>query len=91
MNKLEIAFLAFHEQNPIVFSTLKNLALGWKFSGKTKLGIAMLYERARWELTLSLTSTDDFKLNNNHRAFYARLLMRSEPQLAGLFNTRCQG
>ena len=29
-----------------------------------------------------------FKLNNNHRAFYARLLMAQEAELEGFFEVR---
>lgn len=31
---------------------------------------------------------DEYKLNNDYRAFYARLLMANEPELAGFFETR---
>ena len=55
--------------------------------GRHKLGIATLYERARWEIALT-TSDPDYRLNNNFRAFYARLIMLREPDLAGLFDLR---
>ena len=32
----------------------------------------------------------EFKLNNNYRSFYSRLLMEQEPELAGYFETRTQ-
>jgi hypothetical protein len=47
----------------------------------------MLFEVARWEMTLS-TRDSQFKLNNDYRAPYARLLMLREPRLAGLFSIR---
>ena len=34
------------------------------------------------------TQGDPFKVNNTFRARYARLLMRQEPALAGVFETR---
>lgn len=34
------------------------------------------------------TSDPDFKLNNSYRAYYARLIMAQEPDLAGLFALR---
>jgi hypothetical protein len=34
------------------------------------------------------TRGDEFKLNNDYRAPYARLIMRREPDLDGLFETR---
>ena len=56
-------------------------------TGRHKLGIATLYERARWEITLT-TTDPDFKLNNDYRAYYARLLMLCEPDLEDMFNLR---
>jgi hypothetical protein len=78
----------FHEANPRVYSTLRMLAFQWiERTGRHKLGIATLFERTRWEIALS-TSDPDFKLNNDFRAFYSRLLMLREPELAGLFDVR---
>lgn len=78
----------FHTANPHVYQVLVALARQWVTStGRNKLGIGALYERARWEIALS-TGDADYKLNNNYRAFYARLIMRQEADLAGLFDVR---
>jgi hypothetical protein len=84
----ETAFDRFHGDNPRVYEVLVRLAREWvgRF-GSHKLGIATLYERARWEISLA-TNDADFKLNNNFRAYYARLIMAQEPDLAGLFDLR---
>lgn len=86
---LKDEFERFHKENPDVYDTLKKLALEWKTRGKRKLGIKMLYERARWEFALQTTG-DRYNLCNNHTAFYSRLLMEREPELRGLFNLRRQ-
>lgn len=82
------AFETFHDENPRVYSVLVRLAREWvsKF-GRHDLGIGMLYEVARWEITMS-TSDPEYKLNNNFRAFYARLMMYQERDLRGLFEMR---
>lgn len=81
-------FAEFHAKSPEVYSTLVALARQWVAkTGRRRLGIATLFERARWELAIS-TSDPDFKLNNSYRAYYARLIMRAEPDLADLFATR---
>lgn len=80
-------FETFHRENPHVYRTLAALARQWLSTGREKLGIATLFERARWELTLA-TAGDEFKLNNDFRAFYSRLLMAQEVDLAGLFDLR---
>lgn len=84
----ETAFDRFHADNPRVYEVLVRLAREWVArTGRHKLGIATLYERTRWEIALA-TSDPDFKLNNNFRAYYARLIMLREPDLAGLFDLR---
>lgn len=84
----ETAFDRFHADNPRVYEVLVRLAREWvgRF-GSHKLGIATLFERTRWEIALATTDAD-FKLNNNFRAYYARLIMRQEPDLEGLFDLR---
>jgi len=87
-NTIEADFAAFHAANPHVYAELVRLARVWvRERGVNHLGIATLYEVARWNITLS-TAGEAFKLNNNHRALYARLIMDQEPDLAGLFKTR---
>lgn len=81
-------FEEFHADNPRVYATLVDLAREWiARTGRHKLGIKTLYERARWEIALA-TSDADFKLNNNFTAFYARLIMAQESDLDGLFDLR---
>lgn len=81
-------FEAFHRDNPKVYETLVHLAREWiNRTGRRKLGIATLFERARWEIAL-VTTDPEFKLNNSYRAYYARLIMQQEPDLAGLFECR---
>lgn len=82
------AFEEFHHHNPKVYVVLVRLAREWtKRTGRRELGIKTLYERTRWEIALA-TSDPDFKLNNNYTAFYARLIMAQEPDLAGMFDLR---
>ncbi len=84
----DTAFDRFHADNPKVYVTLVRLAREWvSRTGRHKLGIATLFERARWEIALSTTDAD-FKLNNSYRAYYARLIMLREPDLSGLFDLR---
>ena len=48
-----------------------------------------LFEVIRWHRALT-TKGDDFKLNNNHAPFYARLIMSKEADLEEFFNIREQ-
>lgn len=81
-------FEQFHDENPRVYETLVRLAREWiTRTGRRKLGIATLFERTRWDIAIA-TNDPDFKLNNSYRAFYARLIMQENPDLAGIFECR---
>lgn len=81
-------FEKFHADNPIVYNTLHRLARGWVADhGRTKLGIRMLWEVARWEIIRSTRDTE-YKMNNNYTGYYARLLQMQDSILDGLFDIR---
>lgn len=89
--KLERAFWQFHDHHPEVYQALLRFSLDWraKHGPDAHLGVAKLFEQVRWELHLQLGDQVP-KLNNNHRAFYARLLMSRHQELEGLFILRQQ-
>lgn len=85
------SFERFHAANPGVYMALVRLARQARQAGHDRLGIAMLWEILRWEVLLGETKLGDgYKLNNSHRAFYSRLIMEQEADLAGMFATRKQ-
>lgn len=85
---IEDDFWRFHRENPHVYVRLVELARTWRRRrGSRRLGIGMLFEVLRWEVAMRTTG-EDFKLNNNYRSYYARLIMQREPDLAGVFDTR---
>ncbi len=86
-NELERAFRAFHSANPEVYVLFKKYARQAARAGRKNFGVAMIWERMRWH-TLVETQGDSYKLNNNHRAYYARMFMEEHPQHAGFFRTR---
>jgi len=83
------AFWLFHRDNPEVYSLLTRLAREWRKATGRKIGIKAIFERARWEYGIQ-TNGGEYQLNNNHTAYYARLIMHQERDLAGLFNLRQQ-
>jgi hypothetical protein len=80
-------FQEFHQNNPSVYQELCALARRWKEIGREKIGIGMLFEVLRWN-TVMRTTTSDFKLNNNYRSRYVRLIQEQETDLKDLFNVR---
>lgn len=86
-SKAERDFYAFHADHPHVYAELVKLARRAKRRGARKLGIKMLWEVMRWNLFIQ-TSTEDWKLNNNFPAYFARLIMKRELDLVGMFDLR---
>jgi hypothetical protein len=85
--KIELAFIQFHLKNQHVYAALEELALRAQKAGVTKLGIGALAETLRYSAALQ-TKGDAYKLNNNFRALYARMLIRNHPELRGLIELR---
>lgn len=86
---LDAQFKLFHEANPLVYQSLRRLALDAKQEGWWHGSINLLFERLRWLYAVK-TRGSKYKLNNNWRAFYARMLMDNEPELEGWFEVRTQ-
>ena len=87
---IEVAFWNFHTNHPEVYEGLVRLAYQAINAGRERIGIKMLFEVLRWEwiITGLPDASEEFKLNNNYTSRYARLIMESEPLLAGVFEIR---
>jgi hypothetical protein len=85
---IQDSFEEFHRANPNVYTLLVKFARQAKAAGMKKYGIASLFERLRWHISIELKSEQAFKLNNNFRSRYARLIMEHEPDLDGFFELR---
>jgi hypothetical protein len=87
-DRIAAAFATFHAENPWVYRRLRDLALAVRRAGVHHYGISGLYETLRYEMHLEATDVDGFKLNNNYRALYARMLAQNEPELETFFQFR---
>jgi hypothetical protein len=81
-------FAQHRRAHPEVYEELRRLALEARRRGRTRMGIAALFEVLRWERSGIGHDAGDFKLNQNLRALYARHLMETVPELRGFFETR---
>jgi hypothetical protein len=82
-------FEAFHAANPWVYEALVKLALDFVARGHRRIGIGMLVEVVRWQYGRQTSDpTSGFKVNNNYRSRYARMIEARVPELAGMFETR---
>lgn len=82
---------AFHAEHPEVWRLFVRFAFELIQRGFKNGGAGAIFERIRWEIA---QAGDDgkssFKLNNNHRAFYARWFAATYPDHAEFFRTRTQ-
>lgn len=82
-------FLAYHAANPHIYARLRAMALQLKRAGHDRWGIKNLWEKLRYDLAAEARDPNNpFTLNNNYTAYYARRLMKREPELAGFFEIR---
>jgi hypothetical protein len=88
MPSISQQFNLFLRDNPHVYKIMARDARKWVSARQGKLGIRMLWERARWEISWLTTTDPDYKLNDHYTPYYARLLMHFEPDLAGVFDLR---
>ncbi len=84
---IDLAFHYFHQANPVVYRKLVFMARELRGKGHKTIGIGMLFEVLRWQHALETTDAV-FKLNNNHRSRYARLIMSQEHDLCDIFTLR---
>lgn len=84
---LDAAFAAHHAAHPEVYAALVRLARQARARGHDRIGIGMLWEVLRWETTIG-DPAGEYRLNNDLRSRYARLIMDQEADLAGVFETR---
>ena len=91
--KLETEFWTYHAKHPKVYRELVRFArqVREKRGPDAVVGIAFLYERARWSIWFESQRDEPTpKMSNNHRAYYARLLMERNPDLEGIFRLKRQ-
>lgn len=87
-SRIEHEFKAYHTANPHVYAALEQAALRWQATEPKRIGIARLYENARYAQLAVDRERWEYKLNNNFRALYARLLIHRHPRLEGVIEIR---
>jgi hypothetical protein len=84
---IQAQFEAFHQLNPWVLRALESLTADYLKRGAARVGIGMLFEVLRWRYATA-TEGDEFRLNNNFRSRYVRLLIERHPEWAPAFEVR---
>lgn len=80
-------FHEFDRRNPDVFEEMLRLASNYRADGREISSIDVVVNDIRFEGP-NTNRTDQFKISNTHRAFYARKLQMVDPSLCGLFAMR---
>lgn len=75
-------------RHPEVYHALRDLAKEAKRRGRTRIGIAALFEILRWERGGIGKDDEGWKLNQDLRALYARALEADDHELRGMFEKR---
>ena len=88
MTRLQAEFEKFDRNNPHVWKYFVRFAFQAISRGHRHLSTKLIIERIRWEIYMSTTSDDDFKINNNHAPYYARKWIRRYPDYATFFAIR---
>lgn len=78
--------MKYHTENPHVYEAFKQIALKAINKGYKNYSVNGIAEILRWETKVA--GNDEFKINNNYRAFYARLFAKDFPQHKDFFRTR---
>lgn len=82
------AFLRFHSENPVVWDLFRRFARDAAGAGREHYSANAIFERIRWYLDVEIKSDREVKLNNNFRAYYARMFSATHSDAADLFRTR---
>jgi hypothetical protein len=80
-------FFKYHYENPDVYCLFKQYAQQMKNSGRRRYSAKAIFERVRWHYDI-LTTGDDFKINNNYTAMYARLMIVEDNSWMNFFQLR---
>ncbi len=86
---LRAAFEKFHAENPHVYALLCRFSAEVMAAGLKHYAVKAIIERIRWHVQIE-TKGDEFKINNNHAPFYARLWLAEHPEFPGFFSIRAQ-
>jgi hypothetical protein len=84
---IQESFDEYHRNNPTIYRLIIKYALEAKSSGYPHYSINGIFERIRWHINIE-SDGSKFKLNNNYRSRYVRLIETYYPELRGFFRMR---
>jgi len=86
LDLFEADFLKYHRDNPHIYEAFKKFTVKAINKGHKRWSAEAIFNVMRWET--EITGNDEFKINNNYKALYARMFMRDFPEVKGFFAIR---
>ena len=80
------SFKKYHEENPQIYNEFKIIAKNLIAGNNTHIGARNIIEVIRYHTMIS--GNDQYKVNNNYSADYARLFEKDFPEYEGIFLKR---
>lgn len=80
-------FDIYDAENPQVYRMFEQFTLQVIKTGRKNFGAQVIAERLRWYSAIE-TISDDYKINNDYVAFYARKFEELHPEHKGFFRKR---
>ena len=77
----------WHKANPHVWHLFERFAYEAVNKGRKRISHWLIINRIRWETNI-VTTGEDFKISNDHIAFYARLWRAKHPAHKDLFTIK---
>lgn len=84
---LEQQWYKWHKQNPAVWRLFVKFTFEAINAGRSHYSVNAIIERIRWHTQVE-TVGSEFKISNNHRAYYARYFHKVYPKHNGFFRTK---
>jgi hypothetical protein len=81
-------FEAFHAESPQVYEYFCKFAFEAIKSGFKSYSAKGIVERIRWHVEVETQAVEEFKINNNYTAYYARKFIEDHPDHEGFFSMR---
>jgi hypothetical protein len=78
----------FVDQNPDFWSEFCTRASLASRNGRKTFGAKAICEGIRWDFSARTDSEEEYKVNNNYTAYFARLFHEQFPHHDGFFKTR---
>jgi hypothetical protein len=87
LQQRKIEWWDWHQANPHVWKLFEKYTLEAINSGLTSYSHWFIVNRIRWDFEV-VTKSGEFKISNNHIAFYARLFHAYHPVYSEFFNIK---